>query len=174
MKTVNDVDMTAAQLAELWKVGVRSIQIYRAEAEKRYGECGRKQGKSYYFSPEDQQKMWAIREEGVNAQKVAQEYTQRNSVNFGETNTQCENSMMGGMTTITEQNDRQAMQIGQQLGQRFVGVMYASMMQEMAIGFNNIHQEMGEIQAGLAVSLPSLNPEALPGSEPTYQLPEGA
>lgn len=140
MKTVNEVDMTASQLAELWKVGVRSIQLYRAAVENQYGECGRKQGKSYYFSPLDQERMWQVREQGKNSQQVATEYTQRNSVNFGETNQQCENSMMGGMTVIAEQNDRQAMQIGAQLGQRFVGVMYASMMQEMAMGFSNIHQ----------------------------------
>jgi hypothetical protein len=167
MKTIDGIEMNATQLATLWGVSARSIQLYRVAAEKRFGRSvGVKRGKGYSFSPEDQDLMTQVKESGIDAQQVASDYQQRTSTNFDETNSQCESSMLANMSAIAERSDAQAVQIGSALGQRFVGLVNASMMREMTIGLMGLAENLGEIQAGLTISLPPVNEHTLAGNDP--------
>jgi hypothetical protein len=171
MRNANTVDMNAEQLGETWGVTPRMVNIYKAKAEKRVGrKLGIRRGKAYYFSSEEQQLLWEIKEQGVDVQQVAQEHQASAAANFDTANAQCETSMLTNMSAIAERNDQQAIALGQQLGQRFVNVTYASMMQTMALGMAQIGNELGEMQASLTVSLPSLDSQMIIGQEESLML----
>ena len=77
--------------------------------------------------------------EETSADGVAQQHQRQTSANFQNPNNSAEDEMLGSVGAIVKQNDRRAIEMGRQLGQRFNRVMFAAMMPEMGTGLTQMH-----------------------------------
>lgn len=168
------IELTTAQLADRLGVTPRMINIYKCNAENLYQcEIGTKRGRTTYFSPEEQDMISRARSQqnGHSAQAASDHHSQRQaqqSQNFQASNVQAEAGILDGMGGIVEAGDRNALALGQHLGQRWSGMVFASAIQTMQQGLVEMSGSFNELQTAMNLSLAA---PQLPASQ-ALQLPE--
>jgi hypothetical protein len=171
------VELSTSQLADRLGVTPRMINIYKCNAENFHQcEIGTKRGRTTYFSPEEQELISRARaqQNGHSAQAAGEYHSQRQaqqSQNFQASNSQNEAGILDGMGSIVEAGDRNALALGQHLGQRWSGMVFASAIQTMQQGLTEMSGQFNELQTAMNLSLTAPQLPQLPASQP-LQLPE--
>jgi hypothetical protein len=166
------VELSTAQLADRLGVTPRMINIYKCNAEATYGcEIGSKRGRSTFFSPEEQDMIKTARSQqnGHSAKAAAENHSQRqaqHSESFQASNSQNEAGILDGMGGIVEAGDRNALALGQHLGQRWSGMVFASAIQTMQQGLTEMSGQFNELQTAMNLSLTAPQLPQLPASQP--------
>lgn len=175
---VAEADLTTQNLADILGCTSRMVNLYRASIEQRtQTKLGYKIGKTTYFRPDEQQAIRGERDRGVNPAEVGQNAQKQAAAAPKNTMAEADEVAGGSMSAMVAQSDRQAAQMGEVLGERFVGVMAASMSAAIARGMTGLHQSMMEMTAGLQTSIPAApaivggNTAALPAGEPSPAIP---
>ncbi len=154
--TMPEVDLTTTDLSKLLGCSTRMVNVYRAAIEQCTGRTvGYRVGKATYYRPEEQQAIRQQREHGVDVGEVGANAQARATANASQTVATAEATMQTGLGDIVQQNDAQAIAMGQMLGQRFMGLMTGAMMETMSIGMGQMLQGMGEVTASLSCSVPT-------------------
>jgi hypothetical protein len=158
---MTETDLTAQDLAKILDCSPRMVNLYRASIERRITESTKKKtvlgyrsGKQTFFRPEEQQLIRSERERGVSAQDVGAHAQQQATASPRETMENADEVANGSLTAMVAQSDRQAAQMGTILGERFVGIVGASMAAAVAQGMTGMHQSMMEMVAELQTSIP--------------------
>lgn len=162
-----DVLMTTKDIAQATQLTPRTINLYRADAERRVGRVfGRKEGRTTYFNAEEVREILKSRdsEYSGNAGNCSNSRNFQEAVNFSNANTQAEDESISGMEAIVTSGDNQAAMIGQAMGNRFIQVVRTTALATMQQGFFDIGKEFDEMYS--AVALPLSHQPSLPGSSP--------
>jgi hypothetical protein len=156
-----ETDLTAQDLAKILDCSPRMVNLYRASIERRITEStgtptvlGYKSGKQTFFRPEEQQLIRSERERNVSAADVGAKAQQQAAASPKETMQDADEVANGSMSTMVAQLDRQAAAMGDVVGDRFVGIMAASMSAAIARGMTGLQQSMMEMTAGLQTAIP--------------------
>lgn len=175
---VSEADLTTQNLADRFRCSTRMVNLYRADSERKTGKkLGYKIGKTTYFKPEEVQAIQAERDRGVSAADVGARAQQQATAAPKETMQDADEVANGSMSGMVSQLDRQAEQMGSVVGDRFVGIMAASMSAAIARGMTGLQQSMMEMTAGLQTSIPAApaiaggTAAALPAAPETPTIP---
>jgi hypothetical protein len=154
MKASAELDLSTKQLADILGCSPRMVNIYRSAVEQETGQnLGYKNGKTTYFRPKEQHAIAAQRERGVDTREVGAQAQARASQPV--TTAPGEEGMSDGMAAIVEQSDRQAIAMGNMLGQRFNSLMMGTMMNTIATGFTEMQTTMAEVTTSIQCGLPA-------------------
>jgi hypothetical protein len=167
--TAATVELSTQQLADRLGVSSRMVNIYRAEAERLAGKrLGTKRGKTTYFNADDQVWILKVKNQGVDVEGVRshhQEDRQQQAQNFTATTNQTEEGILSGMDGLVQAGDRNAIQIGQALGQRWNQMVITSALSSMQQGMISFQSQFEELNAGIAFAASPIQPQ-LTGSDP--------
>jgi len=152
---VSEADLTTQDLADKFRCSTRMVNLYRVAIERRTSKkLGYKIGKTTYLKPEEVQAIQAERDRGVSAAEVGATAQKQATAAPKETMQDADDVATGSLATMVAQSDRQAEQMGEVIGERFVGILAASMTAAIARGMTGLQQSMGELTAGLQTSIP--------------------
>lgn len=158
------VEWTTADLALHWGITPRSVNLWRAEAERRAGgKFGTKRGKKTYYSSDEAHAISAARNldsQTVQAQNSRAESAGADKVYRAQAD--AEEQTLEGMDALVAMGDRQAIELGQKLGQRWNSLTMAAAAQTMAAGMADLSAVMEGMQLSLSTSLASYDLPALP------------
>lgn len=167
--TVTEVDLTIKDLADVTGLTPRMLNIYRAEAEQRLGcKLGYRQGRSWYFRPEEVHEIMKQRESGNQSNQRSQG-NGRTSQNFGEVpnfsqaNNQAETGILAGMDAIVASGDQNALAIGAALGGRWNNLMWSAALQTMQTGMVAMQAQFEELHSSVTVQLAPVDQQKLLG-----------
>lgn len=167
MTSCVDVDKTAGDLASEMGVSSRSINLYRAAAEKTLGrKLGTKRGKTIYFDADEQQAIKAAKHNALDALRDAGRSVEDASENFQEVsqkpnpNTGIQAEYAGAIVGMKESMRSCGLQVGYQIADEMV----VATKQGIAL---RLGEFIGELEAFTettrVVSLGAFNLPELPG-----------
>lgn len=138
------VEMSTQQLSDRLNVSPRMINIYRAAIEQRTGRTiGTKRGRTTFFSTEEQDLIAQAQAQGKQAPR------QEDKSRAVEDQ---DNQMIRDMGAIMGAGDAAAIAMGQQIGQRWQGLMMQSATIEMMEGFTKFRLQMEEFNTFTQIS----------------------
>ncbi|NET37676.1 MAG: hypothetical protein F6K19_37605 [Cyanothece sp. SIO1E1] len=165
--TTTTADLSTRQLADRLGVTPRMVNIYRVEAERLEGrKLGTKRGRVVYFSPDEQEAIAKMQARGISVEEVQRQQQYRATADFSTVNNQAEGGILDGMDAIVEAGDRNAIQMGQAMGQRWSNLMFASALQSMQQGMLTMQAQFDELNASVSLNLGGIDQQQLTGSEP--------
>ena len=151
------LELTTAELADRLGVTPRMVNLYRTAAEKSAGRTlGTKRGKTKYYNAEEIELIRKAQILGVSGER---DRTQQKQTEFTQQNNEAEAEICDGMSDIVEAGDRNAIQMGQALGQRWNNLMWSAALQTMQGGMLTMQRQFNEMHASIATSLDA---ESLP------------
>jgi hypothetical protein len=167
-----ELDLSANDLAEKFQCSPRTINIWKAQAEKR---LGRKLGykdptdkRVIRFKPEEQREILKSRMEAEPVEETVRSHQQQATNSFDHLNNQAEAGVIGGMATIVESGDQNAIQIGQALGQRWNALMWTAALQEMQSGMVTMQTQFEEMHASVQLSFDRVDVKQLTGKSELF------
>jgi hypothetical protein len=143
------------------------VNIYRAKAEEQSGQkLGTKRGKTTYFNPDEQDLIRKVQLVGVDVEEIRENQQKQSAPKFETNNSQAEEGILGGMDAIVQAGDRNALQIGQTLGQRWNSLLWTAALQTMQTGMVEMQAQFDELHTSVSLGLTSVNQGQLTGSNP--------
>ena len=171
------LELSATQLADRMGVSPRMVNIYREAVEAELDKTiGTKRGRTVYFSPKEQELIIQARADrngqSTHADKQsAAKKQEAQAQNFQTQNSQTEGQILGDIEGLVEAGDRSAVQLGQQLGQRWANVTIATVLQTMQQGLGQMANQFDELQTAMQLpfsgtpQLPERPQNLLPGQD---------
>ena len=160
------LELSATQLADRMGVSPRMVNIYREAVEAELDKTiGTKRGRTVYFSPKEQELIIQAAKQSAAKKQEAQ------AQNVQTQNSQTEGQILGDIEGLVEAGDRSAVQLGQQLGQRWANVTIATVLQTMQQGLGQMANQFDELQTAMQLpfsgtpQLPERPQNLLPGQD---------
>jgi hypothetical protein len=158
------VEWTTADMAAHWGVTARSVNLWRTEAERRAGrKLGIKRGKKFYYDRAEVEAIAAARSiDNETARARNAEAENNGAQKVYQAQADAEEQTIDGMEGLIAHGDKQAIELGQKLGQRWNALTMAAAAQTMAAGMQDLSIVMEGMQLSLNASLASYELPALP------------
>ncbi|UBF28315.1 hypothetical protein K9N68_10790 [Kovacikia minuta CCNUW1] len=171
MNTTTEVDLSIKELADRARRTPRQINNWKAAAERR---LGRKLGypdpvdrRITRFTPEDARE---ILKAGMNQEDGTEQPPQPQHPDFSHADANAEAGIFGGMDSIVQMGDQNAITIGAAIGQRWNQLVWTSALQTMQGGMVQMQQQFEEMHQSVSLTLGT---PQLPGSHPNVARLEG-
>jgi hypothetical protein len=149
--TTSTLELSTAEVAQRLNVTPRMVNLYRAAAEKSAGhKLGSKRGKTTYYDASEIELIRKAQILGVSGESDRQ---QQKATDFTEQNNEAEAEICDGMSDIVAAGDRNAIQMGKSLGNRWNSLMWTAALKEMQSGMVTMQRQFNEMHASVATSL---------------------